>query len=326
MKMVESVKTTVVIPNFNGRHYLSDCLHSLQQPGNKAHIIVVDNGSTDGSQEYVKQTFPEVEVIEFDENRGFCTAVNAGIQAAGTPYVILLNNDTRVYSNFVLHLEQAIGQSDKRFSVAGRMIVMQQPDILDGAGDLYCALGWAFARKKGRHVDQADAPCKIFSACGGAAIYRKEVLERIGLLDENHFAYLEDLDIGYRARIYGYVNYYEPKARVLHAGSGFSGSRYNEFKTGLSSKNSIYVIYKNMPLLQILLNLPFLVVGFVIKTVFFIRKGFGKTYLRGIGRGIAFSCSSSAKEKKIPFSVKHIMNYVSIQLELWFNIWKRITN
>lgn len=320
------MKTTIVIPNFNGIHYLSDCLQSLQQPGNDAHIVVVDNGSTDGSQAYLRQSFPEVELIEFTKNKGFCTAVNTGIQAAKTPYVILLNNDTKVYSNFVLYLEQAIEQSDKIFSVASKMIVMQKPDILDGAGDLYCALGWAFARKKGKHVDQADVPCKIFSACGGAAIYRKEVFERIGLFDENHFAYLEDLDIGYRAQIYGYANYYEPKARVLHAGSGFSGSRYNEFKAGLSSKNSVYVIYKNMPLLQILLNLPFLVFGFLVKTAFFIRKGLGKTYIRGICKGIVFSCSSSAKEKKIPFSINHIMHYSSIQLELWLNIWKRIMN
>ena len=140
------MKTTIVIPNFNGIHYLSDCLQSLQQPGNDAHIVVVDNGSTDGSQAYLRQSFPEVELIEFTKNKGFCTAVNTGIQAAKTPYVILLNNDTKVYSNFVLYLEQAIEQSDKIFSVASKMIVMQKPDILDGAGDLYCALGWSFAR------------------------------------------------------------------------------------------------------------------------------------------------------------------------------------
>lgn len=324
--MAANIKTTVVIPNYNGMKYLSDCLQSLQQAGNEAHILVIDNGSTDGSQAYIRQVYPDVTLIEFTKNKGFCIAVNAGIQAAKTPYVILLNNDTRVYPNFVFCLEQSIERSEKIFSVASKMIVMQKPDILDGAGDLYCALGWAFARKKGKHVANADIPCRIFSACGGAAIYRREVFDKIGLFDENHFAYLEDLDIGYRARIYGYENYYEPKAQVLHAGSGSSGSKYNEFKAGLSSKNSIYVIYKNMPVLQIFLNLPFLILGFFVKTVFFIQKGLGKTYVKGIFKGIAFSCSREAKANKIPFSANHIISYLSIQLELWLNVAKRITN
>ncbi len=324
--MVTKMKTTIVIPNYNGKQYLKDCLQSLRQPGNDAHMVVVDNGSTDGSQDYLRKSFPEVTLIELSENKGFCTAVNIGIRAARTPYVILLNNDTKVFTDFVYYLEQAISKSENIFSVASRMITMQEPNILDGAGDLYCAFGWAFARKKGKQVNQAERPCKVFSACGGAAIYRKEIFKRIGLFDENHFAYLEDLDIGYRARIYGYINYYEPKAKVLHAGSGFSGSRYNEFKTSLSSRNNIYVIYKNMPLLQIVINLPFLLLGFILKLLFFIRKKMGKTYIKGICNGILFSFNKSAKEKKIPFSIDHIRSYIFIQMELWFNIWLRFMN
>ena len=109
--------------------------------------------------------------------------------------------------------------------------------------------------------------------CGGAAIYRKKIMEKIGYFDEEHFAYLEDTDIGYRARIYGYENWYAPDAVVYHVGSGTSGSRYNHFKTRYSSRNNIYLIYKNMPLLQIILNLPFLVAGFLIKFLFTKRNG-----------------------------------------------------
>lgn len=121
-----------------------------------------------------------------------------------------------------------------------------------------------------------------------AAIYRRKLFEKIGLFDEAHFAYLEDIDLGYRANIYGYKNVFAPKAEVLHAGSAVSGSRHNAFKVSLSSRNSIYLIYKNMPVLQVLLNLPFLLVGFLIKTLFFVKKGLGREYIKGLKKGLNF--------------------------------------
>ena len=153
-----------------------------------------------------------------------------------------------------------------------------------------------------------------------AAIYRKKIMEKIGYFDEEHFAYLEDTDIGYRARIYGYENWYAPDAVVYHVGSGTSGSRYNHFKTRYSSRNNIYLIYKNMPLLQIILNLPFLAAGFLIKFLFFALKGMGKEYLAGIKNGFSISMN----HRKVPFSVKHLPNYCKIQLELWENMFRRI--
>ena len=140
-------------------------------------------------------------------------------------------------------------------------------------------------------------------------------------MTKNIFAYLEDTDIGYRARIYGYENWYAPKAVVYHVGSGTSGSRYNYFKTRYSSRNNVYLIYKNMPLLQIILNLPFLAAGFLIKFLFFAVKGMGKEYLAGIKNGF----SISHKGRKVPFSMKHLPNYARIQLELWKNIFVRFT-
>lgn len=318
------MKTTVVIPNYNGIKYLADCLDSLQsQSGKDFKILVVDNGSTDGSFELLAK-YPEVKSIRFEENKGFCGAVNAGIKAADTEYVILLNNDTKVKETFVEKLTEAIEKDSKIFSVSARMLNMHQPERIDDAGDLYCALGWAFARGKGKKASEYDVPCEIFSACGGAVIYRREVFEQIGYFDERHFAYLEDLDIGYRAKIHGYTNYYEPQAEVLHAGSGFSGSRYNEFKVKLSSANSVYVIGKNMPLLQVLINLPFLMVGFAIKILFFILKGLGITYIKGLGRGLKMCFEKEGREKHVRFRLKHFGNYVCIQFELWWNMILRL--
>ena len=199
------------------------------------------------------------------------------------------------------------------------MVQYHDRDKLDDAGNYYCALGWSFARGRGRDIHAYEKEEKIFAACAGAAIYRKKILDQIGLFDEEHFAYLEDVDIGYRARIYGYENWYAPKAVVYHVGSGTSGSRYNQFKTRYSSRNNVYLVYKNMPFLQILLNLPFLAAGFVVKFLFFAVKGMGREYLAGIKNGF----SISRKDRKVPFTLKHLKNYCRIQLELWRNILRR---
>lgn len=315
-------KTTVVIPNYNGIKYLKDCLDSLEKCGEQDfEVIVVDNGSNDGSIELIENDFRTVKLIKLSENTGFAYAVNRGIEAADTEFVLLLNNDIVVKEGFVANLENAIESDSKIFSVNARMLSMQDENVLDGTGDYYCALGWAFAAGKGKKADKYRTKrCNIFSACGGAAIYRKTVLDEIGLFDEAHFAYLEDVDLGYRARIRGYKNIYEPSAVCLHAGSGSSGSRYNEFKIKLSARNSIYLIYKNMPLLQLIINLPFITVGIIIKFLFFVLKGYGSIYIKAICDGFAI-CK---KEKKVVFELKNTGSYVLIEIELLANIIRRL--
>ncbi|CBL24567.1 MULTISPECIES: glycosyltransferase family 2 protein [Blautia] len=314
------MEVSVVIPNFNGIAFLDSVLASLEgQTLSNFEVILVDNGSTDGSCSFVTANYPWVHLIELSENFGFCGAVNAGIRAAKAPYVLLLNNDTEVKEDFVEEMLAAIRRHKNAFSCGARMVQYHDRDRLDDVGNYYCALGWSFARGRGKDIHAYETEDKIFSACAGAAIYRKKIIEKIGYFDEEHFAYLEDTDIGYRARIYGYENWYAPKAIVYHVGSGTSGSRYNQFKTRYSSRNNIYLIYKNMPLLQIILNLPFLAAGFLIKFLFFAIKGMGKEYAAGIKNGF----SISMKNQKVPFRIKHLPNYCKIQLELWINIIRR---
>lgn len=314
------MEVSVVIPNFNGIAFLDSVLASLEgQTLSNFEVILVDNGSTDGSCSFVTANYPWVHLIELSENFGFCGAVNAGIRAAKAPYVLLLNNDTEVKEDFVEEMLAAIRRHKNAFSCGARMVQYHDRDRLDDVGNYYCALGWSFARGRGKDIHAYETEDKIFSACAGAAIYRKKIIEKIGYFDEEHFAYLEDTDIGYRARIYGYENWYAPKAIVYHVGSGTSGSRYNQFKTRYSSRNNIYLIYKNMPLLQIILNLPFLAAGFLIKFLFFAVKGMGKEYAAGIKNGF----SISMKNKKVPFRIKHLPNYCKIQMELWINIIRR---
>ena len=284
--------------------------------------ILVDNGSADGSVAFVTGNYPWVHIVELPENFGFSRAVNEGIYASRTPYVLLLNNDTEVEPDFVEEMLRCIRRHENAFSCSARMIRFHQRDRIDDAGNYYCALGWAFARGKGKDIHSFEKEQKIFTACAGAAIYRKKIFEKIGYFDEEHFAYLEDIDVGYRARIHGYENWFAPKAVVYHMGSGTSGSRYNQFKTRYSSRNNIYLIYKNMPFLQILLNLPFLLVGFGLKILFFIQKGMGREYIAGIKNGFQL-CH---RDRKVKFQVKNLGHYIRIQLELWANLVRRFAN
>ncbi|MBQ8189455.1 MAG: glycosyltransferase family 2 protein [Lachnospiraceae bacterium] len=326
------MKTTIVIPNYNGIKYLKNCIESLQLAKEQGEfsIVVVDNGSTDGSLQQAREYESKgiLDVVALPENTGFCGAVNEGIRYAKTEYVLLLNNDTEVEKDFIKELESFMDCHPLAFSASSKMLSLQEKDVIDDCGDLYCALGWAFGLGKGQNI-QTSAAKKyekdgvIFASCGGASIYRKNIFDIIGLFDENHFAYLEDIDIGYRALLFGYRNYYCHSAVVYHAGSGFSGSRYNKFKIDLSAKNSIYLIYKNMPFLQVLLNLPFLLLGFFIKMMFFMKKGFGDTYLKGLLKGFKLSSSKEARTNKVEFKMKYFPNYIRVQGYLWWNILRR---
>lgn len=316
------VNVTVVIPNYNGIAYLPDCLDALRrQRYSGFDTIVVDNGSTDGSQELLDKDYPEVKVIRLPKNQGFCGAVNVGIRACKTPFVILLNNDTEAAPGFVGGLLQAIQKDARRFSCSAKMVQFQDRERIDDAGNYYTALGWAYARGKGQPQRDYCQERKIFASCAGAAIYRRDILERLGCFDEAHFAYLEDVDVGYRARIQGYVNVFAPKAVVCHVGSATTGSRYNSFKVQYSARNNIYLIYKNMPFFQIVLNLPFLAVGFLIKFLFFVKKGLGREYISGLLQGVKI-CE---KNKKVRFSAENSWNYCKIQWELWVNIFRTLT-
>ncbi len=314
-------QVTVIIPNLNGIRYLDACLSSLRaQSMRDFSIVLIDNGSVDGSVEFVRQHYPEVHLRRSRKNQGFCRAVNEGIRMSDTPYVILLNNDTVCGSTFVEEMLRAIERTHA-FSCAAKLVKMEDPNRMDNAGDFYCALGWAYARGKDRPAADYNRTVRIFSACAAAAIYRRDLLEEIGLFDDAQFSYLEDIDVAYRARIAGYENYFAPKAVVRHVGSATSGSRYNEFKTRYSSRNSVYLIYKNMPWPQILLNSPFLLAGFLIKMMFYARKGYFREYTAGLREGFALC----RRGKKVRFQRKNLRSYIRIQLELWANLFRRFS-
>lgn len=231
-----------------------------------------------------------------------------------------MNNDTVLESDFLEKIIEYMSLNKNIFAISSKMIQYNNPELIDDVGDEYTILGWTLRGGDGKDISQYNFKREVFSACAGAALYRKEVFVEIGYFDESFFAYMEDVDISYRARIYGYKNIYCPDAKVYHIGSATSGSKYNSFKVKLAARNNIYVPYKNMPILQLIINLPFLILGFFIKYLFFMKKGYGKDYVEGLLEGV-FKLKTL---KKTPFRFKNLKNYIHIELLLIINIFKYI--
>ncbi|WP_054742710.1 glycosyltransferase family 2 protein [Cellulosilyticum ruminicola] len=309
---------TIVIPNYNGNNYLKQCIDSIYtQTYNDYELIIIDNASTDGSYEWVKQ-YNDINYKRLDRNYGFSRAVNEGIKLAKGEYVLLLNNDTKLCQNFLEEMLKVIEGNPRIFGVSSKMIQYHKKSLIDDAGDEYTVIGWPYKRGDGRSINEFKKEENIFSACAGAALYRKRIFDQIGYFDEKFFAYMEDIDISYRANIYGYKNVYAPRAQVYHIGSATSGGIYSEFKLNISARNSIYVPYKNMPLLQLIINLPCLVAGMLVKQRVFARKGYGQAYKDGLIEGI----KTLKNIEKVPFKLKHIPNYIYIEWLLIKNTFR----
>ena len=250
------MKTTVVIPNYNGnifcRTVWTACFRAVEFA-----VIVVDNGSTDGSVSWIQEHFPQVKLICFSENKGFCTAVNTGIEAAATPYVFLLNNDTKTDRFCLERLERAMEADEKIFSVGAKMLSMKRTGACRYGGGSVLGIWLGVCDWQRKAFFQYTAPKRVFPIAQG----RRSTARHIWSRSEGSTSFIlhtwKMWDIGYRAQIFGLKNVTEPAAVVYHAGSGSTGSRYNAFKVTHSSRNNIYLIYKNMPLLQLILNLPF---------------------------------------------------------------------
>lgn len=274
---------SIVIPNYNGAKYILECIKSVyDQVDIKREIIVVDNNSNDESLNLIKRHYADISLLINESNFGFAKAVNQGIRYSNADFVILLNNDAFARPGFVQSLLNCINSDSKIFSVSAKMLSYSNPELIDNAGDQLCLTGWAFKTGDGKHHSLFNEEKTIFSSCAGAAIYRKSVFHEIGFFDEVFFAYLEDVDVGFRANIFGYKNVFCPAAEVLHIGSATSGSKYNDFKIKISARNNIYMLYKNLPNSLLILLGAFIIMGCIVKLIFFWRIGFGKSYAGGL--------------------------------------------
>ena len=283
-------------------------------------VIIIDNGSTDNSKDYINKgtfNFP-VKLIENSRNMGFAPAVNQGISNAKHEYIFSLNNDTEVKKGSIRHMVELISSKEDIFSVQAKMLQYNNKDLIDDVGDEYNLLAWTKKTGENHKSDEYTQVKEIFSSCAGAAMYRKSLLNELGMFDDSFFAYMEDVDLALRSRINGYRNLLCPQAVVYHIGSATSGSRHNEFKVRLAARNNVWVVYKNIPIPLKIINFIFLFLGFSIKYLFFLKKGFGSVYLSGIREGL----STRNKIKKTEFKSANIKNYLKIEYRLIINTFK----
>jgi GT2 family glycosyltransferase len=209
-------------------------------------VTVVDNASTDGSLEHLREHWPAVRLLALPENEGFPRAANRGMQAATTEYVASLNEDMRVDPDWLGELVAALDSHPEAASAGGKLLNARRPELLDGAGDF---MSWGGACRRGHgepERGQYDRPEEAFSACGGAALYRRSALEAVGLLDERFHMYLDDVDWGFRARLAGYTCRYVPTAVAHHVG-GATTARWSDFEPFYLQRNSILLAAKNFP-------------------------------------------------------------------------------
>ncbi len=277
--MIQDSRTlTVVIPNWNGLGMLRRCLGALAvQTLDDFEVTVVDNGSTDGSAEYLTEHHPEVRLVRFPENRGFAAACNAGIGRSGALYVALLNNDTQAEPGWAAALVNTIGEAPPEVAcLASKMVQMHHPELIDDAGDFMTRRGCAFKRGHGRPIAEFTECEEVPFPCAGAALYRRSVFEKVGSFDELFFTYLEDVDLGVRLRMAGYRCWFVPTAVVHHTGHG-SGMPTPQY-VFLTARNRLFLLYKNLPWHRLLRFGPALAYGWLF---YFLAHSGSPMYLRG---------------------------------------------
>lgn len=252
---------TVVIPNWNTRRWLAGCLDGLRaQTFRDFRVLLVDNGSIDGSVDFVRRHYPEVEVLAFAENSGFAPAVNAGISRSRSKYVVLLNVDTVPRPDWLARLVETVEQSPPSVgSLASRMLSLDNPRVIDDAGNTFSWYGSAQKRGRGEPAKAYTRTEEVFSACAGAALYRRTFLEEAGGFDEHFESYLEDVDLGLRGRLLGYGCLYVPAAQVLHQWRGADIPRPKYVY--LATRNRLALLVKNIPWRLLLKHSPTLLYG-----------------------------------------------------------------
>jgi GT2 family glycosyltransferase len=239
---------SVVIPNWNGRQWLAGCLGSLSRQGTRPlEVIVVDNGSTDGSLEELSRCHPDVSVLALGRNNGFAFAANRGIEAARGEVVALLNTDVVLEDGWLRQTCAAIASHPGAASVACKMLSLDEPERVYDAGDILRRDG--ACEQRGRFMlddGRWDQPGEVFGACAGAALYRRDAVLSVGGFDERYFAYLEDVDLALRLRLGGWTCRYEP-AVAYHAGEG-SSHQLEGGHVRLVERNTLLLVVKAFPL------------------------------------------------------------------------------
>lgn len=281
------VDTTVIVPSWNGARFLPTCLDSLQrQTYGGFEVVVVDSGSTDDTAA-VLTGYPEVRVVRLAKNRGFAPAVNAGIAAAGGDALVLLNNDTETEAEWLRELIEALCSASEVGMATSKVRMFDARDVLHTTGDTVDLAGRA-ANRGVWEVDrgQWDHRTEVFCASGAAAAYRRTLFDEVGLFEERFGSYLEDVDLGWRARLAGWRCVFAPRAIVYHHVSATGGGPLASY---LVARNRIWLLVRNYPTSLMAKNWPRILMALAGEAASAARMWRGKesrATLKGLAAGL----------------------------------------
>jgi GT2 family glycosyltransferase len=280
------VDTSVIVINWNGRQHLQACFDALAtQQGVEFETLLVDNGSTDGSVEFVRAQFPAVRVVALNENRGFAGGNNSAAREARGRHLVFLNNDTVVEPGWLAALRRAVDEPGFALSTS-RVVYMHDPTVIDSAGDGVLQWGAAFKRFHGTRAPEATRSGEVFGVCGAACLVTRTVFDELGGFDEAFFVSHEDVDLSYRARLLGYRCRYAADAVVRHHGSATLG-RTSAFAVFHGQRNLEWLYLKNSPLSLLLRSMPGHVLYTAAAAGYFARMGLLGPFLRAKVAAIA---------------------------------------
>jgi len=270
-----NTEISIIIVNWNGEKFLPELLDSLKkQSFRDFEVIFVDNASSDNSKALIKNlsgNFPvHIHLIELSMNRGFAGGNIEGLKYCSGKYIALLNNDTVPNENWLYELVGAI-DSHPEVGICASKLIVYGTDIIDSAGDGYATSLKGFKHGEGEDSDRFDQQEYVFGACGGAALYRKEMLDKIGFLDKDFFLIHEDTDLNFRAQLAGWKVLYVPTAVVYHkvrSSIGYMSDKAIYY----TLRNSEFVRIKNVPLCVFLRCLPEFLIGMITEFIYFAMK------------------------------------------------------
>lgn len=304
-------RAAVVVPNWNGATLLPGCLESLLAQSLPTHVIVVDNGSVDDSLA-VLERYPSVEVIRNPTNLGFAGGVNVGFTAAieaRFSYVAAFNSDAVADPDWLAGLTAVLDQHPEA-GVAACKLLNADGTKIDSTGDCYTS--WGLPYPRGRHepdITKYDGDPEIFGASGGASLYRVEMLEEVGLFDEDFFAYFEDVDLSFRIQLAGWKIRYVPEAIAYHQIAGTS-RRVTGFATKQQCRNAPLLLLKNVPRRYLLPVGCRFAVGYSVNVLWALRHQEGGAALRGCGGAAVLAVCGLSKRWRIQRSRKVSDEYI----------------
>jgi GT2 family glycosyltransferase len=242
----ENNKVSIIVVNWNGERFLKDCLDALsKQSYANWEIVLVDNGSSDNSVRFARENFPEVKIVALRENKGFTGGNAAGLEVAQGAYIALVNNDARAEKTWLENLIQPMLR-DGTIGISASKLIFAKSQTLNSAGDGLTTAGVGFNRGMGNDAAEFAVPELIFGACGAAVLYRRQMLDEIGFLDEDFFLYDEDTDLNFRAQLAGWKCIYVPAAVAYHVANATS-RRLSNLHVYYHTRNLEFVWIKNMP-------------------------------------------------------------------------------